>query len=308
MQEKTLSPYISFIAIPLITAVCVILLCSAVFAIKKTYFSKKIKTYITEILRDEIVFNSKAEVLVDMLKVSSAYDSKGAIILSRVGRANDGGYITSDKALKTADVLLGYGIATDQSFEEEFSSKYNKRSYGFDCGLSGVSSTSKLFTFVNECIGTDKFLYTRNSSSQKITSFSTQLKNLNLTDKKIFIKMDIEGAEYEAFDDIHKHHANITGIVLELHVYNTEILDKAITLLRELDKNFVLIHVHGNNAASKFSFMTNNSSGRIPKVVELSYIHKSLVTTYKLSSDQKHPTELDMPNLADKEDMKFEIW
>jgi hypothetical protein len=247
-------------------------------------------------------------VFVSLLKISSAYDKNGDIKLSRMGRANDGGYVVPEKALESADVLLGYGIADDQSFEEGFSKAYNKPSYGFDCGISNVKSTSNLFNFVNECIGTDQFLYSGRNSSQKITSFGTQLKNLDLTGKKIFLKMDIEGAEYEAFEDIYKYHSNITGIVMEIHFHNTRTLDRAISLLKELNKNFVLVHLHGNNAATHHSFMTRNSSGLIPKVMELSYIHKSLVTSYKLSDNQKHPTELDMPNLVGLEEMKFEIW
>jgi hypothetical protein len=248
---------------------------------------------------------AKNEVLVSLLKVYSAYDQNGPLRLERMGRQYDGGYVVPVLALNTADVLLGYGIADDSSFEEQFCEIYQKPAYGFDCGVNQVASKNKLFTFVPECIASDKFLYGNQKSSAKISSFTSQINKLNLSDKKIFIKMDIEGAEYEAFDDILTHHAKITGIVLEIHFGDQKTTDQAIKLLHSLFENFVLLHVHGNNCGSYFT--TKNSIGSIPKVLELTYIHKSLVTNYHLSKNQSHPLEIDMPNNPNQKDCEFEV-
>ena len=72
--------------------------------------------------------------LVKHLSVYSAYDQNGPLILKRVGRDYDGGYVVAEKSLQKADALLGYGIADDPSFEEAFSNLYKKPSYGFDGG------------------------------------------------------------------------------------------------------------------------------------------------------------------------------
>ena len=118
--------------------------------------------------------------------------------------------------------------------------------------------------------------------------------------------MDIEGAEYQAFDDIFAYQKNITGIVLELHFTNKESTDKAVKLLHYLNKNFLLLHVHGNNTAPH-KFATANSIGHIPNVLELTYINKNLVHKYELAKNQKHPTSIDQPTVAGSKDDVFEI-
>jgi hypothetical protein len=248
------------------------------------------------------------ENLAPFLRVYSAYDQNGALKLIRLGQDHDGGYIIPEKALKTAEVLLGYGIFNDISFEEDFSSKYNKPSYGFDCGIEGIEIKNKLFSFIPECVGTDKFLYTHQESNKKISSFSQQLDRLNLNDKKVFIKMDIEGAEYEAFDGILKHSDNITGIAMEIHFMDFGQPAEALKLLSKLSKDFVLVHLHGNNyVSSDNSFFSINAIGKVTKVLELTYINKSLVTNYHISDNQKHPLPIDMPCLKGTKEVEFEI-
>ncbi len=235
------------------------------------------------------------EKLASLLVTYSANTSKESLELVRHGKDGDGGYVVPVKAFKEADVLLGYGIAGDSSFEDQFSEIYDKPSYGFDCGVESVDSKSSKFTFVNQCIGTDETLNDTKSSSHNIASFSQQLDNLNLRNKKIFIKMDIERAEYQVFEDILQYASQITGIVMELHVISEIDVHKAVRLLSNLNKDFILVHVHGNDCSTRF-FATNNSEGAIPRLLELTYINKSLVSGYNISTDQKHPTNLDISN------------
>lgn len=243
--------------------------------------------------------------LVQKFLVYKAYDQDGELNFIRHGQEHDGGYVTPIKALEKADILLGYGIADDNSYEDQFSLKYNKPSYGFDCGIEHIKSASPLFTFVSQCIADDKFLYNDYKTNGKIRSFEQQIKALDLEEKKIFIKMDIEGAEYAAFDSILKHSKNITGIVLEVHFRKAE--KDAIELLQKLEKDFILVHVHGNNCCVKRGLKTSNNTGVVPTVVELSYINKNLVTKYELSDNQNHPTKLDQRNVQHSPEAVFEI-
>lgn len=260
-----------------------------------------------DLLQESVEVNNEKQKLVSFLKIYQAFDEHGLLKLARHGRDYDGGYVVPIKAMEKADVLLGYGIADDNSFEEKFSHIYQKPSYGFDCGITHIDSTTPLFKFVNQCIASDKTLYSGKASSGNVSSFSKQLDNLGLKTKKVFIKMDIEGSEYEAFTDILPHHNNITGIVLEIHFRDHERTKQAVRLLSDLGKHFVLLHVHGNNCCVKSGFSTLNSIGVIPDVIELTYINKNLVDKYMLSPDQSHPTSLDMPNRSDQPEAIFNI-
>ena len=200
---------------------------------------------------------------------------------------------------------MGYGIDTDISFEDEFSRIYQKPSFGFDCGIEGIKTNSELTTFVRQCIANDQYLYDPKNTDGNISTFSEQIKQLGLNNKKVFIKMDIEGAEYEAFEDIYSHHQNITGIALEIHFNKKYQFAKAVNLLKYLQRDFYLVHVHGNNGCKKFN--AKNMKGSLTTVVELTLINKSLVSMAKLSENQAHPTPLDMPNTKGVEDVKFEV-
>ena len=244
--------------------------------------------------------------LVNVLKVYTVYDQNGIIKHIRHGRPMDGGYVVPEIAFNTAQALIGYGIADDISFEEQFSDLYNKPSYGFDCGAENVKVKNKLCTFIKECISSDASIYANQKSSNEVSSFSQQLQKLGLEGKKLFIKMDIEGTEYEAFEDIYKHASNITGIALEIHFVSLEQMLKATKLISRLGNDFFLTHVHGNNCVP-YTFVTKQSNGIITKVLELTFINKSLVSKFQISNNQSHPLPIDMPNCPNKEETKFEI-
>lgn len=246
------------------------------------------------------------ETLVSYLKVYDVRDENGSLELIRHGKDNDGGYIVATKSFTEAEALLGYGIADDNSFEDDFSLKYNKPSFGFDCGVSESKGKSEKFTFVRECIASDQFIYQNYNSNQNVNSFSNQINKLKLENKKLFVKMDIEGAEYEAFTDIFKYSKNITGIALEIHLSDGVSRQKAVDLLKKLSDDFILIHVHGNNCC-KPSFTTINSLGAIPDVLELSFINKFLTTNATLSENQSHPLKIDQPNVLDRPDVHFKV-
>ena len=243
--------------------------------------------------------------LASLLKVFEVKVGNEPVKLSRWGKSNDGGYVIPVIALEKADALIGYGIAGDISFEREFSQRLDKPSFGFDGGVSHIETGDARCHFYSECIGDADHLYPGQEFSGKISSYSDHLKMLQLVDRKIFLKMDIEGSEFNVFDDILKHKDNISGIVLECHIWWG--FQKAIDLLTKLSKDFLLLHVHGNNASIEHYFTSQKSIGRIPLVLELTYINKNLVHSYQLSKNQKHPTELDQANCLDHADYQFEI-
>ena len=243
--------------------------------------------------------------LISLLKVYTVYDHKGPIKLIRLGKDNDGGYIVPELAIKNANSLIGYGIDNDISFEEQFSERYNKPSYGFDCGITHIKIKNKLCHFIPECIANDNFLYKiqKIKSLKKISSFSQQLNNLKLQEKQIFIKMDIEGAEYNALPEILNYAKNITGIVFEIHITNDQEIKKAINLLHLINKQFLLIHVHANNFSP--ILISQGFTKKLTNVVELTYINKSLVHKFKATEPKDYYLPIDMPNDPTKKEIKW---
>jgi hypothetical protein len=139
-----------------------------------------------------------------------------------------------------------------------------------------------------------------------VTTLDEQLSNLSLKDKKLYIKMDIEGGEFSAIDQIIEKEKFITGINIELHLwFNNSSIDQAKDLLTKLQKNFLLIHIHGNNSARTLKL--ENVKGMMPSVFELTFINKNLVSKYEVSDNQKHPTDVDQPCTSLFEEAEFEI-
>ena len=237
-----------------------------------------------------------------LLTVYQPYDVNGSVQLRRIGRANDGGYLIPELAMQKTDVVIGYGIANDISFEDSATAIYGKPSYGFDCTCPAIQPRQKECHFIPSCIASKE-------SSNPIpgyASFDQHLGMVGAAGKKLFIKMDIEGSEYDTMPDILRHASAITGIVLEIHFMESGQIAQALRLLQMLDQDFLLVHVHGNNNC-KDNFISANSRGNIPRVLELTYINRNLVQYFEISPDQSHPTRLDMPNSPGIPDAEFAI-
>jgi hypothetical protein len=178
-----------------------------------------------------------------------------------------------------------------------------KTSYGFDCGsiYSEIIKkiTNPLTHFIPECISNDNRFYSGQDSSGKASTFDEQIKKLNLENKKIFIKMDIEGAEFDALTDIIKKPENIAGILVKIHFLTKRKYSiKTAKLLEKLQEHFYLVHMHTNNCTSRI-LETMHLSSPISDVIELSHINKNLESKAQFIKEISYPTKMDSPNHPD---------
>lgn len=246
------------------------------------------------------------ELVIELQPYETFYEGK-PVALERFGKPNDGGYVVPTVAFEKTDILMGYGIDKDISFEESFSYKYNKPSYGFDCSTEDVKITNDLCHFVKSCIGTDKTIYKGTVSNNDVSSFTEQITKLELSNKRIFIKMDIEGGEYDSLYEILNNSTNITGIVLELHfTKKLKSIEQALDLVRAINTKFFLLHIHANNYVDP-TFTTKNTNGYLPTVIELTYINKNLTDKYIAIKESSFPKNFDMPNCPQKKDIEFNL-
>ncbi len=257
------------------------------------------------VLKNGLLYQETFDKIASKLVVYDAKVKDAPLEFVRLGRDNDCGYVVPVAALELSDALMGYGIGDDISFERDFSQRFNKPSFGFDCGVRNIETGDSRCLFFSECIGTSKYLFSDQVSSGHISSFSDQLQRLGLSDKKVFIKMDIEGAEFDVMNDILKYSQNITGMVLELHIpYGSP--EQALRTLMSLDRHFVLVHLHCTNLSLDY-FKTKYAKNCVPSLLELTYINKNLLSSYKISKNQKHPQPIDQPSCPSLPDCEFEI-
>ena len=112
-------------------------------------------------------------------------------------------------------------------------------------------------------------------------------KCLNLIDtlkasayKKIILKMDIEGSEYESLDlDLH-YLRRFQCLIIEFHDIESRI-DEFLTITNNIKKDFTLINTHINN----FAPIVNG----IPQVIELCFIRSSLIANDSLKRAESIP-------------------
>ena len=212
----------------------------------------------------------------------------------RLGNWSDGGYVVSDKALQTCTALFTYGVGYNITYEEDFIQRYNKPVYMFDHTMNTNSFQDGFLNYFDEGLG----------FGHRCGDIFDHYRILNIQND-IFVKVDVEGAEYDYFlkTDIKKLASITSGLCIEFHKLSDPMVrNMCVNLLEVFEKYYTLVHVHGNNYGSLFNYEGHH----VPDVLELSYVSNKLVTSTDLDS-AKYPTDLDAPNNPSKPDyiLKF---
>ena len=79
----------------------------------------------------------------------------------------------------------------------------------------------------------------------------------------VFLKIDIEGSEYQIIEDILLFAHRIVALVIEFH--DTENRDRFCRAVKRLQSRFEIVHLHGNNCAPR-------ATDGLPQVIELTLI------------------------------------
>ena len=196
--------------------------------------------------------------------------------LIRLGKDNDGGYIINKLDVLKSNELISFGIGSDTSFEEDFINlnPVNVKTY---------DSTIELSMFKH---------YKENITSKNIKSI------LKDTQNKFFLKCDIDGGEYEIFEDLINYSHKMSGLAIELHsISNRDNFNEIMNFISKLDLK--LIHSHLNN----YSYYIMDEQIYVPDVIELSF-SSSINISYNNNIELPHV--LDMPN--NQNDHEFKIF
>jgi hypothetical protein len=212
----------------------------------------------------------------------------------RLGVNRDGGYVLGDLN-ENYDCYISAGISNEESFSSDFINKYgmtSSNSFGFD-------GTMKDYPY----------RYTKNISFVKknINSFNDD-NNTNLlflTNKfnNIFLKMDIDGAEYPWLQFIANEDLNkFKQIVIEFHGITDDGFgfknNDKLLCLEKLTNTHYLIHAHGNN----YGPVVN----KMPDLIELTYVNKKYFNSAPQLNSRPLPIiGLDYPNKLHKYDINL---
>ena len=251
--------------------------------------------------------------------------------LVRIGRPNDGGYVIPKTVFKLCDGLLSFGINKDWSFEKDFSKRNPKATihcYDYSVNFfSLIIFTLKSFilSFVR-VIMFDKKRFTKDfygiftipdyysffrenkiyfkkkidtKTEKNCITIEDTYKVISSNSENIFLKMDIETAEYKVLEDIFKTQKNIVGMAIEFHKID-EYSNEFNLLIDKILKDFYIVHSHGNNYGKLFG--KNN----FPSIIELTFMKKEYVESPVKSSTKSYPiVGLDQPNRFSKPDCKL---
>jgi hypothetical protein len=230
------------------------------------------------------------------------FSYRAAKDLIRVGREGDGGYLISQADIEKTDFLLGLGIKDDWSFEQQFTSLNKVPVLAYDGSISQavflkqlIKSGLRLYNpkrFAHQLrvyFSYRRFFSGPNKHIEKFVGLNTiderycSLESIleSVKSENIFLKIDIEGAEYRLFETILSQQHRFTGLAIELHHCDLHLpaIESFISRL-----SLKLVHIHANNNGPV------RSDDRLPLVLELSFSAHS-----KQQEPAKLPHPLDRP-------------
>jgi hypothetical protein len=212
----------------------------------------------------------------------------------RVGDNEDGGYVIPGYFRNSRLTLISIGLGDNWSFETEGKGIFFDKFISVDHTVSIFNILSRLlkrvasnkinlsttYYFLKLLINYLKtFMFGENTHlRRKLVSVSLNKKHNEISldeclsiagGKKILLKIDIEGDEYNIIDDVCRYSKKIDLFLIEFH--NTEKNQIQFShALSKLKGFFHLVHTHGNN----FDSVSING---IPNVVELTFVNRNVL-------------------------------
>jgi len=208
--------------------------------------------------------------------------------LRRYGRDHDGGYVMPASAFIGADSLLSFGLNFDWSFERDFAAAHPNapiHTYdptvgkgrfiraGFWALLGAIYSRREWEKFRACC---DYFRFFRPPVVHYREWIGTGAGRLGVaaaadrmpSSACIGLKVDIEGSEYEIFDEIVAMAGRIEFLAIELHDVEAH-ADEILAFTEKMSATHVVAHLHGNNYAPLCS------DGSMPLSIEVAYVRRA---------------------------------
>lgn len=244
----------------------------------------------------------------------------------RIGPNSDGGYVVYKPSLNNIDLLITYGVGWDINFEIDYYNLTGKKILMYDPTMFGDKAIDKAYCskLVKKCKINSFLKYVLNiyrwkkqfkilseydilfynegiacKASKKYDTFCNQLIKNDIRTDHILLKIDIEGNEYLIFNDADFiDNLNLVDqLIVEFHDLKNR-LRSLESIINELNKQFYIAHIHGNNYSGGFYVYREFSDIYFPDVVEMTFVRKTCVLNGDiLQQEFDYPTQgLDHPN------------
>lgn len=223
-----------------------------------------------------------------------------SVPLKRLGPEGDGGYVVPDD-FEGCDGLISPGVGDISDFEFALAEK-GLNILLLDGSVEGPSRSHQNFVFWK------KFL----ASSQSVTTVTLKnaLGEFPVT-RDLCLQMDIEGGEWEVLATVDSESLKrFRMIIVEVHGFAQRVLSKtgfllAHVIFEKLLQDFVVAHVHVNNATRSYVLPANQGQPRavLPNTFELTLIRKDRVRIR--GGTPKLPSDLDSRNVSWKPDSEL---
>lgn len=206
----------------------------------------------------------------------------------RVGCEGDGGYVMLDEfARKQIDAAYSFGIGGNVSWDESIAER-GIDIYMYDHSIQGLPKQNERFHFFKLGLTGHR----PGGNLKTLTSIISD--NGHVGNANLILKMDIEGCEWDVFDESESDIINqFSQIVLEFHGLSEDVEDdehaKQIKILEKLNKTHQVVHVHANSAG----YVEYVGPLTLPNLLEVTYARRSDFVGMFSDNSRYFPTELD---------------
>lgn len=162
--------------------------------------------------------------------------------LKRYGDANDGGYLMCGNLMDEARAAYSYGIDGRDQWGCDVARQLGTTVHQYDCfNLTRFRCDRGKFEFHEECVG-DRVSA---QDGRLFDTLTSQLARNGDADKRLIVKMDVEGSEWSALattpDSVL---ALIDQLAVEFHGVNGP---HFLETVEKLKRHFYVAHFHANN-------------------------------------------------------------
>jgi hypothetical protein len=220
----------------------------------------------------------------------------------RLGQKNDGGYVIPMNVVSDIEAVVVFGVNDDDSFEKDLANYLDPKKIPFYLCDPFVPYT-KTSEFHFESLGLAA------ETKDKMIAWRDVRKRFGLEGKKILLKIDIEGAEWESLANLVT--SDLDGVVCLLiefhHLIRLQDLDNQQKVLTLLNKIFTVVHLHANNCGYCFA----NEKILFPDVLECTYVSTNYLDSHGIQRSIRqipYPSEIDQPNTLERPEYPIFWW